>query len=220
VNGVHDMGGMDGMGPIEHEANEPVFHAAWEGRIYALTRLLRAGGGRSNLDASRHAIELLPPADYLRMSYYERWFARMLGQLVSMGVATAAEVESGRPAPGSVKATPALTAAMVPGMIARRNSARRTVPATPHFKAGERVRARNINPAGHTRLPRYARGKAGVVVRDHGVFVFPDTNAHFLGETPQHLYSVRFTSHELWGTRASPRDFIHLDMWDDYLEHA
>jgi nitrile hydratase len=85
---------------------------------------------------------------------------------------------------------------------------------------GQRVRARNINPAGHTRLPRYARGKAGVVVRDHGVFVFPDTNAHFLGEKPQHLYGVRFTSRELWGERASVRDFIHLDMWDDYLERA
>jgi nitrile hydratase beta subunit len=220
VNGIHDMGGMDGMGPIEHETNEPVFHAPWEGRIYALTRVLRAGGGRSNLDASRHAIELLPAADYLRMSYYERWVARMLAQLVSMGVATAAEVESGRPAPGSVTATPALTAVMIPEMIARRNSARRNVPATPRFKAGERVRARNINPAGHTRLPRYARGKTGIIVRDHGVFVFPDTNAHFLGEKPQHLYSVRFTGRELWGERASARDFIHLDMWDDYLDRV
>ena len=220
MNGVHDMGGMHGMGPIEHEKNEPVFHAVWESRIYALTRALRAGGGKWNLDSSRHAIEVLPPAEYLRMSYYEKWFVRMLGQLVSIGVATAAEVESGQPAPGSVKATPALTAAMVPEMIARRNSARRNVPATPHFKVSQRVRARNINPAGHTRLPRSARGKSGIVVRDHGVFVFPDTNAHFLGEKPQHLYSVRFTSRELWGAQASPHDFIHLDMWDDYLERV
>jgi len=120
MNGVHDMGGMHGMGAIEHEKNEPVFHASWEGRIYALTRLLRAGGGKSNLDASRHAIELLPAAEYLRMSYYEKWVARMLGQVVTMGVATAAEVESGQPAPGSAKATPPLTAAMVPAMITRR----------------------------------------------------------------------------------------------------
>jgi nitrile hydratase subunit beta len=220
MNGVHDMGGMHGMGPIEHEKNEPVFHAPWEGRIYALTRTLRAGAGKWNLDASRHAIELLPPAEYLRMSYYEKWVARMLGQLVSIGVVTAAEIQSGQPAPGSAKATPALTAAMVPEMITRRNSARRNVPAAPHFKVGQRVRARNLNPAGHTRLPRYARGKSGMVVRDHGVFVFPDTNAHFLGEKPQHLYSVRFTSRELWGEQASRRDFIHLDMWDDYLERA
>ena len=220
MNGVHDMGGMQNMGPVRYEKNEPVFHAAWEARIYALTRVLRAGGGKGNLDASRHGIEVLPPAEYLRMSYYERWVARMVGQLVSTGLATAAEVESGQPAPGSAKALPALTAAMVPEMIARRNSARRNVPATPHFKVGQRVRARNINPAGHTRLPRYARGKVGVVVRDHGVFVFPDTNAHFLGEKPQHLYSVRFTGRELWGEHASRRDVIHLDMWDDYLERA
>jgi nitrile hydratase len=220
VNGVHDMGGMHGFGPVEHEENEPVFHAAWEGRIYAITRVLRAGGGGSNLDASRHAIEILPPAEYLRMSYYERWMARIVSQLVRTGVATVAEVESGQPATGTVTATPDLTPARVPEMITRRNSARRNVPATPHFTVGQRVRARNINPAGHTRLPRYARGKAGLVVRDHGVFVFPDTNAHLLGENPQHLYSVRFAARELWGERASPRDSVHLDMWDDYLEHA
>jgi nitrile hydratase len=109
---------------------------------------------------------------------------------------------------------------MVPEMILKRNSARRNVAATPHFKAGQRVRARNINPAGHTRLPRYARGKTGVVTRDHGVFVFPDTNAHFLGEQPQHLYSVRFAARELWGEHASPRDFIYLDLFDDYLERT
>jgi nitrile hydratase subunit beta len=93
-------------------------------------------------------------------------------------------------------------------------------PAKARFKVGQRVRARNINPEGHTRLPRYARGKAGTVIRDHGIFVFPDTNAHFLGEQPQHLYSVRFAALDLWGDHASPRDSIHLDMWDSYLEHA
>ncbi len=220
MNGVHDMGGMHGMGPIEREKNEPVFHAAWEGRIYALTRVMRTGGGRWNLDASRHAIEVLPPAEYLRMSYYERWLARMVTQLMSTGAATAAEIESGQPAPGSAKGTPAVTSAMVPEMIARRNSARRDVPAAARFEVGQRVRARNVNPAGHSRLPRYARGKAGLVVRDHGVFVLPDSNAHFLGEKPQHLYSVRFAARELWGEQASPRDFVHLDMWDDYLERA
>jgi nitrile hydratase len=109
---------------------------------------------------------------------------------------------------------------MVPAMVTRRNSARRDAAVSPRFKVGQRVRARNINPAGHTRLPRYARGKHGVVSRDHGVFLFPDTNAEFLGEKPQHVYSVRFTARELWGEHASARDFIHLDMWDDYLERA
>jgi len=218
MNGVHDMGGMHGMGPIEHEKNEPVFHAPWEGRTYAMTRVIRAGGGRQNLDNSRHQLELMAPAEYLRMTYYERWLARLINQLIANGVATREEIESGRPAPGSPKATPAVTAAMVPALVTRRNSARRNAPARPLFKVGQRVRARNINPTGHTRLPRYARGKRGVVVRDHGVFLFPDTNAEFLGEKPQHVYSVRFAARELWGGHASARDVVHLDMWDDYLE--
>ena len=220
MNGVHDMGGMHGMGPIEHEKNEPVFHEPWEGRVYAITRVLRAGGGRQNLDNSRYLIERLPPAEYLRMSYYEKWLARLVNQLIANGIATREEIESGVPAAGSAKATPAVTAATAPAIVARRNSARRDASVSPRFKVGQRVRARNINPTGHTRLPRYARGKAGVVVRDHGVFVFPDTNAEFLGEKPQHVYSVRFAARELWGAAASPRDFVHLDMWDDYLERA
>jgi nitrile hydratase subunit beta len=220
MNGVHDMGGMHGMGPIEHEKNEPVFHAPWEGRVYAMTRVVRAGGGRQNLDNSRHQLELLPPEEYLRMGYYERWFTRLVDQLLKNGVITRAEFENGRPSPDSAKATPAVTAEMVPAMVTRRNSARRDAAVSPHFKVGQRVRARNIHPTGHTRLPRYARGKTGVIVRDHGVFLFPDTNAAFLGEKPQHVYSVKFTARELWGNDASPRDSVHLDLWDDYLERA
>jgi nitrile hydratase subunit beta len=94
------------------------------------------------------------------------------------------------------------------------------VAAVARFRPGQRVRARNINPPGHTRLPRYTRGKSGVVHRDHGVFVFPDTNAHFLGENPQHVYSVRFTAQELWGSQALPEDSVYVDLWDAYLEAA
>jgi nitrile hydratase subunit beta len=220
MNGIHDMGGMHGMGAIQHEKNEPVFHERWEGRVYAMTRTIRAGGGRQNLDNSRHQIELLPPADYLRMSYYERWLARLVKQLVTNGVVTREELESGHAAAGLPKETPRVMAAAVPEMVARRSSARRDAAVAPTFAVGQRVRARNINPIGHTRLPRYARGKLGVVVRDHGVFVFPDTNAEFSGEKPQHVYSVRFTARELWGEQASPRDSVHLDMWDDYLDQA
>jgi nitrile hydratase len=220
MNGIHDMGGMHGMGPIEHGPEEPTFHALWEGRVYALSRVLRARGGQWNLDAFRHGIELLPPTDYLRMTYYERWFAWMIGKLVATGDATQAEIETGVPATGSAQGTPFVTAQSVPEMVARRGRVRRDVPATAHFKAGQHARARNMNPIGHTRLPRYVRGKVGVVVLDRGVFLFPDTNAHFLGEKPQHLYSVRFAARDLWGERASTRDVVHLDMWDDYLEHV
>jgi nitrile hydratase len=220
MNGVHDMGGMQGMGAVQHEQREPAFHMRWEGRVYALSRVLRARGGKWNLDSFRHGIEVLPPADYLRMTYYERWFAWMIAKLVSTGDATEAEIESGQSAPGSPRATPFVTAESVPATVGTRASARRNVAVAPRFKAGQRVRARNMNPPGHTRLPRYARGKTGAIVRDRGVFVFPDTNAHFLGEKPQHLYSVRFAARELWGEHASPRDVIHIDMWDDYLERA
>jgi len=220
MNGVHDMGGMHGMGPIPYEEDEPVFHERWEARVYALTRALRSGGGAWNLDAGRHELERLPPAEYLRMSYYERWAARLATQLRHTGVATAAEIETGTPDPGSAKARPAVTADKVAAMIARRASARRDAGATPRFKEGDRVRARNIHPEGHTRLPRYVRGKPGGIITDRGIFVFPDTNAHLLGENPQHLYSVRFAARDLWGAQASPHDFVYLDMWDDYLEHA
>jgi nitrile hydratase subunit beta len=220
MNGVHDMGGMHGMGPVVHEKDEPVFHEEWEGRVYALTRLVRVGRGRWNIDAGRYEIERIPPAEYLRMSYYERWLVRLPIQVVKMGLVTQAEIDSGAPAPGSSRATPQLTAAMVPAMIERRVSTRREVRVRATFKSGQRVRARNIHPSGHTRLPRYARGKLGTVAEDRGVYVFPDTNAEFLGEKPQHLYSVRFTARELWGERASSRDSVYLDLWDDYLERV
>ena len=220
MNGVHDMGGMHGMGPVVHESNEPVFHEPWEGRVYAITRAIRAAGGRQNLDNSRYQLEQLPPADYLRMSYYERWYARLVKQLVANGTITSDELERGHPAPGSTKGTPALAGATVGEMVTKRNSARRDAAVSPRFKVGQRVRARNINPVTHTRLPRYARGKVGVIDRDHGVFVFPDTNAEFAGEKPQHVYSVRFAARELWGAQASPHDFVHVDMWDDYLDRT
>jgi nitrile hydratase len=172
-----------------------------------------------NIDAARHARELIPPAEYLRMTYYEKWFAGLVDLLTKRGLVTAAEIESGAPAAGTVKATPPLTAAIREHLLSYINASR-NVPVAPRFQAGQRVRARNINPVGHTRLPRYVRGKTGTVNRDHGVFVLPDTNAHFLGEKPQHVYSVRFTARELWGEQASPRDSVNLDMWDDYLEPA
>jgi nitrile hydratase subunit beta len=219
MNGVHDMGGDQGMGPIQYEKDEPVFHAPWEGRIYGINRALGAWR-KWNLDASRHGVELLPPADYFRMSYYERWLERLTDFSIKFGLVTRAEIESGKPAPGSSRATPALTAANVEAVALVRASARRTAAVSPRFAVGQHVRARNINPVGHTRLPRYARTKSGVINRDHGTFLFPDTNAHFLGEKPQHVYSVRFSARELWGDQAKPQDAVYIDMWDDYLEPA
>jgi nitrile hydratase subunit beta len=183
-----------------------------------MNRLMGAWG-KWSLDASRHVKELLPPADYFRMSYYETWLDGLIKLTVKSGLATSAEIESGRPAPGSSKATPPITAANAAGALIR-PSARRQVAVSPRFAVGQHVRARNINPIGHTRLPRYARAKSGTIDRDHGVFLFPDTNAHYLGEKPQHVYSVRFSARELWGDQAKPQDAVYIDMWDDYLEPA
>jgi nitrile hydratase len=159
------------------------------------------------------------PADYLRMSYYERWLTRLEEQVVKFGFVTRAELESGKPA-DSERQAPPLTAGMADRFVSRSIPSAQDPKVRPRFKTGQRVRARLINPVGHTRLPRYARGRTGTIVRDHGVYVFPDTNAHFLGEQRQHVYSVRFAARELWGPTASERDFVHLDMWDDYLERA
>ncbi len=219
MNGVHDMGGMHGMGPIQEEKNEPVFHEPWEGRVFAMNRAA-AALRKWNIDSSRHAKELLPPADYLRMSYYEKFYAGLVELLIVSGLVTRAEIDSGKAGQGSAKATPPLTAEQALVLVAKGVPAGRNLQVAPRFQTGQRVRARNIHPVGHTRLPRYARGKVGVIDGDHGVFVFPDTNAHFLGEKPQHVYSVRFAARELWGDQASSHDSVYLDMWDDYLDPA
>lgn len=214
MNGIHDMGGMHGMGPIHPEKNEPVFHAAWEGRAFALS--MAVDGGWS-YGADRYQIELIPPEEYLRQSYYEKWVTSLVELMVKTGMVSVSEIESGK-AIGPSKAAHVLTAAEVPSVVAAGDSARRKVPAAPQFRAGQRVRARNMHPVSHTRLPRYARGKIGTIQRDYGVFEFPDTSARGLGEKPQHVYSVRFAARELWGEQASQHDFVYLDMWDDYLE--
>jgi nitrile hydratase subunit beta len=218
MNGVHDMGGMENMGTLVREKNEPVFHESWEGRVYALNRAA-AAGGKWNLDASRYEIELIPPAEYLRMSYYERWHARLVGLLIKRRMVEHSEIDSGQPAQGSQKATPLLTPTDLL-VMAPANPERPKAAASARFSIGQQVRARNMHPAHHTRLPRYARGKQGTISHDHGIFVFPDTNAHSAGETPQHVYSVSFAARELWGIQASAHDSVHLDLWDNYLELA
>ena len=217
MNGIHDMGGMHGMGRIPYEKTEPVFHARWEGRVLAMIRAVAATGKLRT--ASRPTIESIPPAEYLRMSYYERFMTALTERMIADGLVTRAEMESGKPARGSEKTTAALNAADA-AVRPFQTAAIPKLEAVARFQMGQRVRARNMHPAGHTRLPRYARGKMGVIERDHGVYVFADTNVYGLGEKPQHVYSVRFSARELWGEQASPRDAVYIDMWDDYLEPA
>ena len=219
MNGVHDMGGMHGFGPVEPEADEPVFHAPWEARVLALRRAVGAWR-RWNIDAGRYSIETLPPAEYLRMSYYEKWLASCIKLMLGAGLITPQELASGRRDPAVPVATPPLTADKVQPAIAAGGPTLRATSAVPRFAAGAAVRAKDINPTGHTRLPRYVRGRQGTIECHHGAHVFPDSNARFEGEKPQYLYTVRFAARELWGEAANPADAVYLDLWEDYLEPA
>lgn len=203
MNGAHDLGGMMGFGPVVPELNEPVFHAPWEARLFALV-VAASEHGRWTLDEDRSACENRPPAEYLRLSYYEIWLAAFSKLL------TEKAVTGTLPSPSQVLRPENVAAAML-----ARSEYARPAPAPPKFQIGAKVRARNLNPTGHTRLPRYLRDHAGEIVAVHGAHVFPDSNAHGKGEDAQWLYTVRFAAGEVWGS--SSRDTIHADLWEPYL---
>jgi nitrile hydratase len=211
------MGGQHGLGAIVPEPERLPFHATWEARAHAM---VIASPTRGNIDAGRHQRERIPGAAYLAMSYYERWFEGLRQMLLAGGFVSPEELATAIADPASPKASPGLTSDEVPAGLARAGSYLRSNAAQPAFAVGDRVRARNFNPTGHTRLPRYARGRVGVVTQHHGAHVFPDSNAHGGGEDPQPLYTVRFTARELWGPEASPKDTVSLDLWEPYLEHT
>jgi nitrile hydratase len=206
---------MHGLGAVAPEDDEPVFHADWEGRVLAM---VIASPTRGNIDAGRHQRELIPGSEYLGMSYYERWFAGLVAMLLGHGIISDEELTSGS-AEGP-RASPRLLARDTPAALERQGSYLRDTPGSAAFAPGDRVRARNLNPEGHTRLPRYARGRVGVIEARHGSHVFPDSHAHGSGEDPRPLYTVRFTAQELWGPKASARDSVSLDLWEPYLERA
>ncbi len=204
MNGVHDMGGMTCFGSVVAEDKEPVFHDDWEGRVFAMS--IAASGRFGSIDGRRYALEIISPGQYLRSSYYERWLMR-IEQLAEQKQATASD-------DGTVlSATDAERAAM-----AGRPATRKVGRLEPRFSVGDTVRTRLLQPAGHTRLPRYARGRVGKIARLHGTHVFPDTSAHRLGENPQPLYSVEFAAAELWGPGVNAKDKLYLDLWEDYLD--
>jgi nitrile hydratase len=180
MNGVHDMGGMHGFGAVEPEADEPVFHAPWEGRVLAMAR---ATGflGLWTIDGGRFSLEKLPPTLYLGSSYYKRWALGLENRCLRTGLIAADELAAGRALHPAKPVKPALPAADVPNTLTR-GDYNRTPPAPATFAPGDRVRARNINPPGHTRLPRYVRGRCGVIESIRGCHVFPDTAATGQGD--------------------------------------
>ncbi|AZD16171.1 nitrile hydratase subunit beta [Pseudomonas chlororaphis] len=215
MNGVHDLGGMHGFGPVLTEENEPVFHHDWERSIFPLFASLFVGG-HFNVDEFRHSIERMEPAEYLQSSYYEHWLHAFETLLLEKGVISAAELQ-GTVKPTSLAQPPTvLTPDIVEAVILGGASSRAKEPVGGRFQVGDRVRTKNLNPITHTRLPRYARGKVGTIEIAHGAFATPDTMAHGLGEQPQQVYAVRFSATELWGV-ARP-DSVCIDLWDNYLE--
>ena len=219
MDGVHDMGGMDGFGKVKPEPNEPVFHHQWEGRVLAMSRAI--GVFRAwTIDTNRYVVELLSPSVYLTSSYYEKWFLRNVRLLTERGLIDADEVAAGRALrPGKSLTRGRFTLAEVEHVV-RRGSYGRPVPAPARFKVGDRVRAKNIHPTTHTRLPRYARGHVGVVERLHGAHVFPDSVVVGKGEDPQWLYTVRFDAQELWGADADPKLKVSIEAFEPYLDHV
>src|SRR5262245_52471673 len=219
MNGVHDMGGMHGFGPVERD--EAAFHGDWEKRVHAM-RTLTGGIAVRNIDEARHAIERMDPAAYLRSSYYERWLAALETGLVEHGVLDPAEiaprVERYQRDPGAATPTRSDPAAAERATAPQPADQPRLAGPAPRFAPGDRVVARNVHPPGHTRLPRYARGRRGFIDRVHGIHTFPDTNAHGLGPQPHPLYSVRFEAAELWGPSADGPGSVYIDLWESYLE--
>jgi nitrile hydratase len=214
MNGAHDCGGMMGFGPVAVERNEPVFHSAWEARVFALMSAVGDIGGWT-LDEDRRACEAMHPADYAATSYYEHWLHGLQKLLLKHGLVTAEELADGRcrATPVAKEPTPAPA---VWGLVTAPGSYAREQQGPARYAVGDRVRIRRLNPAGHTRLPRYLRGHAGEIIARHGAHVFPDSNAAGRGEDPRWLYTVRFTCAEVWGT--ATRDTIHADLWEPYLE--
>ena len=220
MDGIADMGGTQGWGPAHPpRGGEPVFAESWQGRAFALALLSVRVSGR-NIDAFRHALERLDRAAYLDDGYYGRW----------LNTAELMLTESAIMAPGAVNARvrnlsgddvgePPMPEPARPDYAPTGQGSLRTVNTAPAFAVGERVRTRNISPPGHTRLPGYLRGHTGVVDLIQPAAVLPDTNAHFRGENPQYVYSVRFGSRELWGADAEPFA-VTAELFESYLERA
>lgn len=217
MNGVHDMGGMDGFGKVEPEPNEPTFHEKWEGRVMAMVRAMGANGGL-NIDTQRFAREMLPPEVYLSSSYYKKWVLAIENQLIERNMIGADEVAAGH----SMRQSPPLMRGKFTLEDVKRCETRGSFAREPKapalFKINDRVRAKNINPVTHTRLPRYVRGHTGLVERINGCHVFPDTNAHGQGDHPQWLYTVVFDGRELWGSDSDPALKVSIDAFEPYLE--
>jgi nitrile hydratase subunit beta len=202
MDGVHDLGGKEGHGPVEAEADEPVFHHDWERRAWGVTMGTFALG-INNGGQFRHSIERMDPVHYLTSRYYEHWITGVTTRLLETGTVARDELEAR--AGGAVP---------VSRPVAAEPDEQPPAPATA-FAVGDRVRVRQWHPRGHTRCPQYVRGKPGTVVRVDRAASLPDLEAHTDDRRSEPICCVRFEAGDLWGR---PGDAVHVDLWSSYLE--
>ncbi len=222
MNGIHDMGGMHGFGPIELEENEPVFHEPWEGRVRAMRSTLPEV---SSPYGGRFLIESIPPDLYLKSSYFERWLLAFEDALLRKGVVTAEELDEKtryyRENPDAEvprEVDPELSKSAVETLYTIRPTIEHDGSGiVPRFGVGNSVKVGNINISGHTRLPRYVRGKVGTVAKVYNAQGIQD-HVPKSEQGPQPVYSVRFDGRELWGDEAESNHLLYMDMWESYLE--
>lgn len=225
MNGAHDLGGREGLGPVNPTTEEPLFHADWERTVFTL--FVPAVMAGMNLDEFRHGIEQMHPVEYLSSPYYEHWLHTFVHGLIDKGVISAEEMEAkarlyreNPDAPLPARSDPEQAKLML-DILRAGASTKMEVTDTPRFKVGQTVEVRNYQPTGHTRLAGYLRGKVGTVDRVYDAFVFPDTNSRREGEQPQYIYSVRFDAAHVWGPdTAEPNETIYFDFWESYLTAA
>ena len=219
MDGPQDVGGRMGFGPLPLEANEPIFHGDWERRVLGLT--LACGAlGHWTLDESRHARESLPPDIYYSASYYEIWLRALEQLLINHGEVAPNELADGHMCQPGIRVGRRADSDRLMGLVARGGPTERTAEVLPKFAVGDRVHTLNTHPETHTRLPSYARDKVGIVEAWRGAHVFPDSNAHGLGEDPQHLYTIAFDGQTLWGPDSDASLTVTVDAWEPYLERA
>lgn len=223
MDGIHDLGGRQGLGPIAPEADEPVFHSDWERSVLTMFPAM-AMAGAFNLDMFRSGMEQIPPAEYLTTRYYEHWMHSMIEHGTVAGIFDPEDLEArtqhylDNPGESAPTATKPEQVDALRQLLAHGADYRREIAAPPAFAVGSTVRVRPDASTTHTRRAGYVRGHVGEVVATHGAYVYPDTNAVGGGDDPHHLYTVKFTSEELWGEGAeSPNTVVHIDLWEPYL---
>ncbi|MDA1075376.1 MAG: nitrile hydratase subunit beta [Proteobacteria bacterium] len=218
MDGIHDLGGRQGFGPVNAEVNEPVFHDRWEAKVFTMVNAAMGAGAVKSVDQFRHAVERIDPIAYLTHGYYGRWLGGVETLLIEAGIVTGEEISARAGSSDQIAARPVAKPDKID--YPRQPSAQREVKTAPRFSKGQAIVCRSTPSSGHTRLPAYVRGKAGIIEHHRGGWVLPDSNAHGLGESPEHLYTVRFAAQTLWGDEAEPGTSVCIDLFESYLQKA